>query len=54
MTVTWPNVIFFKIQDGFFGAWIKTNAQYICSEIWVVKLHRKRQHGYRKTVAVAC
>jgi len=54
VTVTWPNMIFFKIQDGFLSAWIKTNAQYICSEIWVIKWHRKCQHGYRKTVAVDC
>ena len=54
MTVTWQNTIIFLNSRWLLGAWIKTNAQYSCSEIWVVKWHRKRQHGYRKTVAVAC
>jgi len=42
---------FLKIQDGFLGAW-KTNAQYSCSVICVVKWHRKHQHGYCKTVSL--
>ena len=39
---------FFKFKTTFW-VWIKTNARYSCSDIWMVKWHSKRQHGYRKT-----